>query len=115
MIRLSVLQSNPEARLSVVQESVSLDMPQLAAVPDHRFLSGRNAPDQHPMSSIIGLEEALEHIGRAEFETDDTLTLEDGVLRVNTAKDVEQDNTLPVTSAAVFVEIGNIDALLQTI
>lgn len=51
----------------------------------------------------------------AVLETDDTLTLEDGVLRVNTAKDVEQDNTLPVTSAAVFVEIGNIDALLQTI
>lgn len=49
------------------------------------------------------------------FETDATLTLEDGILSVNTAKEVEQDNTLPVTSAAVFAEVGNINALLETI
>ena len=36
-------------------------------------------------------------------------------LSVNTAKDVEADNTLPVTSAAVYTEIGNIDVLLSTI
>lgn len=50
------------------------------------------------------------------FTTDETLSLsEDGVLSVNTANDVEQDNTLPVTSAAVFAEVGNINALLGTI
>lgn len=50
------------------------------------------------------------------FTTDATLNLsEDGVLSVNTAKKVEQDNTLPVTSAAVFTEVGNINALLETI
>lgn len=36
-------------------------------------------------------------------------------LEVDIAEKVEQDNTLPVTSAAVYVEVGNIDALLQTI
>lgn len=47
---------------------------------------------------------------------DDTLNLsQEGKLSVNTAKDAEQDNTLPITSAAVFAEIGNIDALLATI
>lgn len=50
-----------------------------------------------------------------QFETDKTLTLEDGVLRVNTADKVEEDNTLPVTSAAVYTEVGNINALLATI
>ena len=50
-----------------------------------------------------------------QFETDDTLTLEDGMLRVNTADKVEEDNTLPVTSAAVYTEVGNINALLATI
>ena len=49
------------------------------------------------------------------FETDETLTLKDGVLSVNTAKMVQQDNTLPVTSAAVYAEVGNINALLATI
>lgn len=38
-----------------------------------------------------------------------------GVLSVDTANDVEQDNTKPITAAAVYTEIGNIDALLQTI
>lgn len=50
-----------------------------------------------------------------QFETDDTLMLEGGMLRVNTADVVEEDNTLPVTSAAVYTEVGNINALLATI
>lgn len=54
--------------------------------------------------------------GGVNFTTDETLTLsEDGVLSVNTALQVEQDNTLPVTSAAVYTEVGNINALLETI
>lgn len=47
---------------------------------------------------------------------DETLSLsQEGQLSVNTAKDAEQDNTLPITSAAVYTELGNIDALLATI
>ena len=54
--------------------------------------------------------------GGISFTTDETLTLsESNVLSVNTAKSVEADNTLPVTSAAVHTEIGNIDVLLRTI
>lgn len=44
-----------------------------------------------------------------------TLILEDGVLRVNTADEVEQDNTLPITSAAVHTTVGNIELLLSRI
>lgn len=36
-------------------------------------------------------------------------------LSVDTAEIVEKDNTKPVTSAAVFAEVGNINALLATI
>ena len=39
----------------------------------------------------------------------------DGKLIVDTADKVEQDNTKPVTSAAVHTEIGNIEALLAAI
>lgn len=49
------------------------------------------------------------------FETDETLALENGILSVNTADKVEQDNTLPITSAAVHVTVGNIETLLGTI
>lgn len=38
-----------------------------------------------------------------------------GVLSVDTAEKVERDNSLPITSAAVFVEVGNINTLLETI
>ena len=38
-----------------------------------------------------------------------------GLLSVVKANAVEQDNTHPITAAAVYTEIGNIDALLQTI
>lgn len=49
------------------------------------------------------------------FTTDETLTLEDGVLRVNTAHEPEPDNTLPITAAAVANTVGNIEILLKTI
>ena len=48
-------------------------------------------------------------------ETDETLTLENGVLSVNTTNDMEQDNTLPITSAGVYNTVGNIEVLLKTI
>lgn len=53
--------------------------------------------------------------GGVQFEVDQTLSLVNGVLSVNTADVVEQDNTLPITSAAVHVSIGNIEVLLGTI
>ena len=40
---------------------------------------------------------------------------EDGVLSVDTATQVEQDNTKPITSAAVHTEIGNIEVLLAAL
>ena len=53
--------------------------------------------------------------GRIDFETDETLTLKNGILSVNTTNDMEQDNTLPITSAGVYATVGNIEALLKTI
>lgn len=40
---------------------------------------------------------------------------ESNTLSVDTANAVEQDNTLPVTSAAVYTTVGNIETLLGTI
>lgn len=51
-----------------------------------------------------------------DFTTDETLTLDENkVLRVNTADEAIEDNTLPITSAAVATQIGNIEILLKTI
>lgn len=43
------------------------------------------------------------------------LKVENNVLLVDTAQEVEQDNTLPITSAAVHTTVGNIEILLKTI
>lgn len=54
--------------------------------------------------------------GGTRFTTDETLTLdENGVLKVNTTNETAVDNTLPITSAGVYIQLGNIGALLETI
>lgn len=53
--------------------------------------------------------------GGVNFKPDHTLTLKDGILSVNTTDQMEQDNTLPITSAGVYATVGNIEALLKTI
>lgn len=44
-----------------------------------------------------------------------TLIVKNGVMMVNTASAVEEDNTLPITAAAVNTTVGNIEVLLSTI
>ena len=44
-----------------------------------------------------------------------TTTAKDGVSWITPASRAEEDNTRPITSAAVYTEIGNINALLATI
>lgn len=61
------------------------------------------------------LEDGTGGSGGTSFTTDETLTLENGVLKVNTTNEVAADNTLPVTAAAVHTQIGNIEILLGTI
>ena len=53
--------------------------------------------------------------GGVDFETDETLTLENGVLSVNTVDQVIEDDFRPVTSGAVYQEFSKAVALLKTI
>lgn len=46
---------------------------------------------------------------------DDLTVTEEGRLSVDKATNVEEDNTRPITAAAVYTEVGNINALLATI
>ena len=53
--------------------------------------------------------------GGQSFKIGNGLKLKNNVLSVDTAEKVEEDNTRPVTSAAVYTEIGNIEALLSVL
>lgn len=98
-----------------IQQDVREDM-------DHDHLYNRDKENQHPISSITGLQEALliknswSELQNKPFESiGDNLSVVNGVLKVDTAPNVEQDNTKPITSAAVYTEVGNINALLSLI
>lgn len=45
----------------------------------------------------------------------DNLTVNDGTLSVDVSTYIEDDNTKPITAAAVYAEVGNISALLALI
>ena len=49
------------------------------------------------------------------YEIGHGLKVTGNTLEVDTAEEVEQDNTLPITSAAVYTTVGNIEVLLGTI
>lgn len=88
----------------------------LAAMPEGGL--GENVTEETNTYTrlLSDLENAVEDLpDDVGFETDETLKMENGILSVNTADVVEEDNTLPVTSAAVFAEVGNINALLGAI
>lgn len=68
-----------------------------------------------PQGSLVGSVSEPKMIGGTHFTTDETLTLKDGVLSVNTAKEVKKGNELPVTSDAVHQEFEIIAALFETI
>lgn len=40
---------------------------------------------------------------------------ENGVLSVDTASEMAEDNTKPITSGAVYTEVGNIEVLLKAL
>lgn len=81
-------------------------------------------PPPYPVTSVNGKTGAVQlsasdvgadSAGTA-FKPGNALELtQDGTLNVLTATEAEEDNTLPITAAAVYTEIGNIEILLKTI
>ena len=67
------------------------------------------------MSAIEGLEESLEQKLDKDSIGENLEINSDGKLQVKMAKEMEQDNTLPISSAEVYRQVGNINALLETI
>ena len=80
-----------------------------------RALEENGVSDEQIAAAIEKYLEENEINTGIQFETDDTLTLQDGVLSVNTTDQMERDNTLPITSAGVYATVGNIEVLLKTI
>lgn len=63
------------------------------------------------------LEKALSNMPEsgASYEAGENISIENNIISVLTADEAEEDNTRPITSAAVHTQLGNIQALLETI
>lgn len=82
---------------------------------DHSKLINRDIPEQHPISAITNLAKELDSkFQESDLGTNLQVTI-DGKLSVKMASEVEKDNTLPASSALVYTQIGNINALLESI
>lgn len=113
---IGTLQSNDKLTGNVISDSQLV-----STIQSEDELTGGIKSDGHLVGTVHG-ENSLSakvskpiSIGGTYFITDETLTLQDGVLSVNTANEPEADNTLPITSAAVATTVGNIAILLETI
>lgn len=68
-----------------------------------------------PAESSYQLPPATDHSLGGIIVGEDLQITPEGVLSVHKANEVEEDNTLPITAAAVYTEVGNINALLAAI
>ena len=82
---------------------------------DHNKLINRDLANQHPISAIEGLTESLNNkLDKSNLGENLEINPE-GKLQVKMAKEKKEDNTLPISSAEVYKQVGNINALLATI
>lgn len=72
-------------------------------------------PDVVPGPGPVEIPPATTSILGGIIVGENLLVTEEGVLSVDVANSAEGDNTKPITSAAVYTEIGNINVLLSTI
>lgn len=76
---------------------------------------GRDGTEQLVATVKNLLNDKLDKEGLPSF-TDSTLSLtEDNILKVNTTDTIEDGNNLPVTSAAVYAMLGDVETLLASI
>lgn len=99
ILKCGVIGPDPPTQPTPTVRPAALPLPLNLADPDIRLTLALDAVNTGGTSYKIG----------------HGLKVEGGTLMVDTADAVEQDNTLPVTSAAVFVQTGNIEALLAAL
>ena len=95
------------------------DLPVQAPLSVEEYLEALDATNQSIITDLETIRSGstpatVEKLGLVRIGENLKIT-KDGILSVDTANAVEQDNTKPITSAAVHATIGNIEALLAAL
>ena len=95
------------------------DLPVQAPLSVEAYLEALDATNQSIITDLETIRSGstpatVEKLGLVRIGENLKIT-KDGIISVDTANAVEQDNTKPITSAAVHVTIGNIEALLAAL
>lgn len=111
-----VLQAGEDAQEAA--EAASEDAAEIRRIIEQGVVRTVNdtPPDENGNVNVAGSASSWDDLTDKPFERiGDNLKVVGGELTVDTAPNVERDNTKPITSAAVYVEVGNINALLALI
>lgn len=106
----------PSEQITLAELSGRLDKIEESQDPDAIKNAVDDYLEQNPPSGGITEIPIATHDTIGGIKVGDNLRIsDDGVLSVVTADTAEQDNTLPITSAAVYTAVGNIEVRLSTI
>ena len=109
-----------QVSFNTVNESFVCDFGEIQTVTSVNYESLFNKPSINGVTLIGNKTGEDLHLGDAAFPSGGLLgdllgKTEDGVGWITPANAVEPDNTRPITAAAVYTEVGNIQALLAII
>lgn len=106
--------NKPQVSFGNTTENIQFQAPQNVVGGTTNYKSLSNKPKINGVE-LVG-DKTTEDLGiQSNLIAGDNIEIKENKISVLTADKVEQDNTKPITSAAVYTEVGNINALLQTI
>ena len=118
-----------ESSLNELTENIDLDHENIVVIeaeaggyytpavtqPDKNTMRVSFSPSKGTMLPITEVDITLPTSEGSKYEAGNNISIENNIISVLTADSAEQDNTKPITSAAVHTQIGNIQVLLETI
>ena len=106
--------NEPQVSFGNTTSNIEFQAPQNVVGGATNYIALSNKPKINGVE-LVG-DKTTEDLGiQSNLIAGDNIEIKENKISVLTADKVEQDNTKPITSAAVYTEVGNINALLQTI
>lgn len=106
--------NEPQVLFENTTNNIQFQAPQNVVGGSNNYKALSNKPKINGVELVD--DKTLEELGiQSNLIVGDNIEIKENKISVLTTDKVEQDNTRPITSSAVYTEVGNINILLQTI